>query len=200
MSTAFAIGRVCLRNVLRFSRQTGCPAHLRRQIHSTSGRTQPWQKYGQRPKKGPVLLAAAATLTPAAFVKLSEDEEKGGNKEGGEKHMLNASRDELRQRKEVGDEEHGVMKVLHKIILVLDKYIYEPLATGLRFLHLVVIFVPVIITAPVIWIGSKQKNRNDTRTGTLWWYGFLVNSMERAGPAFIKVNSALNHAPSSFIC
>jgi aarF domain-containing kinase len=54
-------------------------------------------------------------------------------------------------------------------------------------LHLVIIFVPVIVTIPVIWIGSRNPNKDDERSGTLWWYGFLVSSMERAGAAFIKV-------------
>ncbi|PSK42259.1 ABC1 family protein, mitochondrial [Elsinoe australis] len=50
-----------------------------------------------------------------------------------------------------------------------------------------VIFVPVIITVPAIWIGSRQKDKDDERSGTIWWYGFLVSSMERAGAAFIKL-------------
>lgn len=66
----------------------------------------------------------------------------------------------------------------------------EPIATCLRFVHLTIIFVPVLLTIPMIWLGSRRKDRNGERVGTLWWYGFLVRSMERAGPAFIKVRSA----------
>jgi aarF domain-containing kinase len=45
----------------------------------------------------------------------------------------------------------------------------------------------VIVTIPVIWLGQRQADKDDERSGTLWWYGFLVSSMERAGAAFIKV-------------
>ncbi|KAK3047140.1 hypothetical protein LTS18_013218, partial [Coniosporium uncinatum] len=68
-----------------------------------------------------------------------------------------------------------------------DDYLVEPICTCFRFLHLVVIFVPVIATIPLIWFGKRQKDRDNERSGTLWWYGFLVSSMERAGAAFIKL-------------
>jgi aarF domain-containing kinase len=61
------------------------------------------------------------------------------------------------------------------------------LATTFRFFHLVIIFVPVIVTIPVVLIGPRRKDRDNERTTTLWWYGFLVNAMERSGPAFIKL-------------
>lgn len=99
--------------------------------------------------------------------------------------MLEASRAEIQKR--VPDDHHGLKRAIGCIYLFVDIYIYEPIATGLRFLHLVLIFVPVIATAPVIWFGRRIKDRDDERTGTLWWYQFLVHSMERAGPAFIKV-------------
>ncbi len=65
-------------------------------------------------------------------------------------------------------------------MLLLDLYIWEPLCTGARFLQLAVIFVPVILTVPVLWIGPRQPDRDNERSGTLWWYGFLVNAMELA--------------------
>ena len=99
--------------------------------------------------------------------------------------MLEASREEI--EKKVPNDLHGFTRFFRSIWVVLDQYIYEPVATSLRFLHLVIIFVPVIITVPAIWTGKRQGDRDDERSGTLWWYGFLVSSMERAGPAFIKV-------------
>ena len=99
--------------------------------------------------------------------------------------MLEASREEIRKR--IPDDVHGLRRVIRSIYFVLDQYIYEPIATGFRFLHLVIIFVPVIITVPMIWIGTRSKDHDNERSGTLWWYGFLVKSMERGGPAFIKV-------------
>lgn len=101
--------------------------------------------------------------------------------------MLAASRDEI--KKEVKDDVRGIRRIRDSIILFLDVYLWEPLCTGTRFLHLAVIFVPVIVTVPIIWIGSRNKEKDNERSGTLWWYWFLVKSMERAGPAFIKVES-----------
>lgn len=99
--------------------------------------------------------------------------------------MLEASRDEI--RKSVGDDVRGWRRFRDKVVLFVDLYIWEPVCTGMRFFHLVFIFVPVIITIPAIWFGSRDKSRDSERSGTLWWYWFLVKSMERAGPAFIKV-------------
>ena len=118
------------------------------------------------------------------FVQLSE-KDNSGTEQTAEGRMLQASRDEI--RKEVSDDVHGIRRVRDSIIVFLDVYVWEPICTGLRFLHLVVIFVPVLTAVPVIWFGTRNKQRDDERAGTLWWYWFLVKSMERAGPAFIKV-------------
>ena len=99
--------------------------------------------------------------------------------------MLEMSREEI--SKKVPDNIHGLQRFHRTVIYVLDQYIYEPIATSLRFFHLLVIFVPVIVTVPVIWVGQRKKDKDNDRTGTVWWYGFLVNAMERAGPAFIKL-------------
>lgn len=120
-----------------------------------------------------------ASLSSAAFLKLSEE---NGDGKTGEEHMLEASREEI--QKKVPRDIKGPTRLCRTVLYILDQYLYEPLATTLRFLHLVVIFIPVVATVPAIWIG---KRRDNTRAGTLWWYGFLVSSMERAGPAFIKL-------------
>lgn len=99
--------------------------------------------------------------------------------------MLAASREEI--AKKLKDDDHGFSRFRHGIVLFLDIYIWEPLCTGMRFLHLMAIFVPLIVSVPALWIGSRDPKRDNERTGTLWWYSFLVKSMERSGPAFIKV-------------
>ena len=99
--------------------------------------------------------------------------------------MLEMSRAEI--AKDLDENERGLSRLQHKIVLFLDLYIWEPLCTGVRFLHLAVIFVPVIFAVPIMWFGRRQKDRDNERTGTLLWYGFLVKAMEWAGPAFIKV-------------
>ncbi|ROV91547.1 hypothetical protein VPNG_09721 [Cytospora leucostoma] len=124
-----------------------------------------------------------AALGTAAFVKISEKDE--GDGQTAERRMLEASRAEI--AKEVDRNDRGLTRLRHKIILFLDIYIWEPLCTGIRFLHLAAIFVPVIFAVPVMWLGKRQKDRDNERSGTLWWYGFLVQAMEWAGPAFIKL-------------
>jgi aarF domain-containing kinase len=104
----------------------------------------------------------------------------------GEEHMLEASREELAEQRVPQRLREG-SKVRRALYLFVDMYIFEPIATGLRFLHLVFIFVPVIVAVPAIWFGRRIPDRDNERTGTLWWYGFLVSSMERAGAAFIKL-------------
>ena len=100
--------------------------------------------------------------------------------------MLEASREEI--EKKVADDDTGLSRLFHQVVLILDGWIWEPLCTGFRFLHLVVIFVPVIVTVPAVWLGRRVAERDNERTGALWWYNFLVKCMELAGPAFIKVS------------
>ena len=101
--------------------------------------------------------------------------------------MLKISRQEI--KKEVDENDRGFTRLRHQVVLFLDLYIWEPVCTGVRFLQLAVIFVPVLLTVPAIWFGRRHPDRGNERTGTLWWYGFLVKAMEWAGPAFIKVGS-----------
>ena len=118
-----------------------------------------------------------------------------GTEQTAEGRMLEASREEI--KKQVSSDARGLRRFRDHIVVFLDLYIWEPICTGLRFLHLVVIFVPVMVSVPAIWVGKRNKTRGDERSGTLWWYSFLVRSMERAGPAFIKVScNALRMAQS----
>lgn len=139
---------------------------------------------------GTMLFAAA--LSPGAFMELAE---KNSENKTGEMKMLEASREEI--RKTVSDDTHGLARVGQEVYVFLYCYVYEPVATGIRFLHLAVIFLPVILTVPVIWVGRRNLERNNERSGTLWWIDFLVRSMERAGPAFIKVRQILYSKPRS---
>ena len=184
-------GPTC-RGLLQSIPQFRPPHHYRIQIQAIARRA-----YGNGgghkgrfrapPTSKGLLLASAAALSPIAFVQISE-EDNGGTNETHEGRMLEASREEI--RKKVPEESHGARRVWDNIVLFLDVYIWEPACTGARFLHLFVIFVPVIFSIPAIWIGPRQKDRDNERSGTLWWYWFLVKSMERAGPAFIKVRGS----------
>jgi aarF domain-containing kinase len=177
------LGRSCLRASRpaaglpkpRFYGSTSRSHHYGRQSHGS---------FSPRFGRGKILFAAATTLSPVAFVELSE-KDNGGTDETAESRMLKASRDEI--AKTLREDERGIKRFGHGIILFIDNYIWEPICTGFRFIHLVVIFVPVILTVPAIWLGSRDPKRDNERAGTLWWYWFLVRQMERAGPAFIKL-------------
>jgi aarF domain-containing kinase len=131
--------------------------------------------------------ATGAALSPLGFLALGKDESENGGMTQ-EEAMLAASRKELKEQ--VPKSLQKSKKIRRGIYFFVDIYIVEPIATGLRFLHLVFIFAPVLIIIPVIWLGKRQPNRDNERSGTLWWYAFLVRSMERAGAAFIKVMSS----------
>ncbi|KAK0382885.1 hypothetical protein NLU13_8801 [Sarocladium strictum] len=128
--------------------------------------------------------SGAAALGTAAFVELSRKGEDDENATA-EQLMLEKSREEIQKR--VDKTTRGPSRIFQEIIYAIDVYIIEPLCTGIRFLQLVVIFVPVIATVPALWFGRRHPDRDNERSGSLWWYGFLVRSMEFAGPAFIKL-------------
>lgn len=178
MRSALTLGRF----IFRQSFFRGQQASRLHSLQRASFRT--YSRYGGLPRKGHSTLLAAVGLSPAVFVQLSE-KENDGPADTAEGRMLEASRDEL--EKKLSDDDQGFSRARHAVVLFLDVYIWEPLCTGIRFLQLVFIFVPVIVTVPVVWFGRRDKTRDNERRGTLWWYNFMVGSMERAGPAFIKV-------------
>lgn len=194
MKAALVLRRLCLRRGANHT--IGTPPSLRTSLRALSTNTSPrlqpqtwhrqlsrrWNRIGRGrvPIVGSVLFAAA--LGPGAFMELAEQ---NGEEETGEKHMLEASRQEI--RKTVSEDARGFTRLKQEVYVFFYCYVYEPIATGFRFLHLTVIFLPVLVSVPVIWIGSRNPDRNNQRWGTLWWFDFLVKSMERAGPAFIKV-------------
>ncbi|KAG8760670.1 hypothetical protein FRC14_002351 [Serendipita sp. 396] len=77
--------------------------------------------------------------------------------------------------------------LLSIIASMLRRYIFSPLRTGLRFLHLVIIFSPVIFTAPMLYVGVPESKHGGERWGAVWWYEMLTKSMQKAGPTFIKL-------------
>lgn len=105
---------------------------------------------------------------------------------------------------DVEDEEkrlhrNAFMRASYKLGDILQDYVIEPLGTTKRFIVLVFLFVPVILTMPMLLVGRFReggrrrgrriaKDDGGTRWGARWWYGFLVKQMERAGPTFIKVS------------
>jgi aarF domain-containing kinase len=182
MRPVLAFSRLCLRSSLPRLRPSNCYIRSFRTTFPRQAGSN--LVFPQRPPKRTHILWAVTALSPAVFVQLSE-QDNHGTEQTAETRMLAASREEI--AKKLSDDDHGFSRFRHRIVLFLDVYIWEPICTCLRFLHLAFIFVPVILTVPAIWLGPRQKDRDNEKSGTLWWYWFLVNSMERAGPAFIKV-------------
>jgi aarF domain-containing kinase len=193
MRALLFVGRQCFRQGLRPSatlslnrastRPSASAAFIRRTFATPRfrGRTILWSG-----------AAGGAVLSPLAFVGLAKEQSDNGGKTH-EEAMLEASRKELNEQ--VPKALKNSTKYRRGIYFFVEDYIIEPIATGLRFLHLIFIFVPVIVTIPAIWLGQRQADKDDERAGTIWWYGFLVSSMERAGAAFIKVRT--NALPGS---
>lgn len=74
-----------------------------------------------------------------------------------------------------------------KIVYLVRYYVVEPISTGLRFLHLCVYFLPLMLTSPMLLVGKPDPRLKGDRWGAVWWYDLLTAQMQRAGPTFIKV-------------
>lgn len=86
-----------------------------------------------------------------------------------------------------------------RVLLTFRDYIYNPIATCFRFVQLVVLFGPVIVSLPMVLFGPitfhdfLSENVGDLvfkskdRLGAVLWYKYLTWTMELAGPSFIKV-------------
>ncbi|KAF2964540.1 hypothetical protein GQX73_g9042 [Xylaria multiplex] len=185
MRSLNSLARFCARQIIPRAPIRSATASFGRSSSTfryTLSRAAPGRKY--RPK-GIILKAAInSALGTAAFVKLSE-KDNGGTEQTAEGRMLQVSAEEL--EKTVDEDKVGVPRWTQKVVLFLDVYLWEPLCTGVRLCHLIVIFVPVMLSVPAIWFGRRQPDQDNERSGTLWWYNFLVWSMEAAGPAFIKL-------------
>ncbi|WFC99616.1 hypothetical protein MYAM1_002361 [Malassezia yamatoensis] len=84
--------------------------------------------------------------------------------------------------------------MLGKVGLVLYNYLIEPLFVFRRFIVLALIFGPVILSIPLLFLGPPVTTKTSSgdvvqgeRRGALWWYSFLVAQMGRAGPTFVKL-------------
>ncbi|KAI1175658.1 putative ubiquinone biosynthesis protein [Nemania sp. FL0916] len=189
MRSIHFLARLCARQIVPRAPSRSAAATLARSRSAFTSRlyrTAQSSHGHQYRAKGRVLKAAVngGVLGTAAFVKLSE-KDNGGTEHTAEERMLEASKQEL--EKTVDGDKTGLSRLVQEFAIFLDVYVWEPLCTGVRFCHLVVIFVPVLVSVPAIWIGPRRPDQDNERSGALWWYGFLVRGMEAAGPAFIKL-------------
>ncbi|KAE8348061.1 hypothetical protein BDV28DRAFT_144426 [Aspergillus coremiiformis] len=183
MRTAVVLGRFCL---CRGGPPQLLLSHFILPSRLRFSRPPSWRQGIWRRLKRPINMPRTlllASLPPAAFLELAEEGDRDGKT--GEMQMLEVSRQEI--QKSVTEDARGLLRFQLTVAAFCYYYIYDPIATGFRFAHLLIVFLPVILSAPVVWFGKRIKTRKDIRSGTLWWYIFLVKSMERAGPAFIKL-------------
>lgn len=82
-----------------------------------------------------------------------------------------------------------VIRILDRILDWLDRWFLEPLLVCRRFFHVILLFAPIVICVPIVFIGERQPDEQDERSGTLLWFDLIMTQMERAGPTFIKVIS-----------
>ncbi|KAF9056129.1 hypothetical protein BJ165DRAFT_1412386 [Panaeolus papilionaceus] len=72
---------------------------------------------------------------------------------------------------------------------LLSEHVWEPILTAKRFLYLFFfLFLPVVVTSPMLLVGKPTKHLRGDTWGAVWWYGLLVSRMEAAGPTFIKLS------------
>jgi len=133
------------------------------------------------------LTAFALALTAPLEGAAEDERDVAAPVKSTEELMLEESERERWDRHKTPRDRLLVHRALRRALLFVIDYIVEPVATGFRFVTLVAIFAPVILTIPLIYVGERVGDRSGERAGTLWWYSFLLRSLERAGPTFIKV-------------
>jgi len=81
--------------------------------------------------------------------------------------------------------------ILSWIGIILRERVWEPVLTARRFVHLLLLFIPVLFSAPMLFVGPTEASLHGDRWGAVWWYDFLTAQMQRAGPTFVKVRNKL---------
>ncbi|ODV87154.1 hypothetical protein CANARDRAFT_26576 [[Candida] arabinofermentans NRRL YB-2248] len=74
---------------------------------------------------------------------------------------------------------------LFQIRYFIVDYIFEPIVTVGRFLELATLFIPIVITIPLVYFG-KKNNKGET-SGAQLWYKLIRVTAEMAGASFIKL-------------
>ncbi|KAE8223675.1 hypothetical protein CF319_g3326 [Tilletia indica] len=105
---------------------------------------------------------------------------------------------EIEEKEAQSAKRNPIVRLFIRIHTWLQTWIIEPIGTGKRFLVLVFLFAPLIITLPMLMVGRRREggrrrgrkvatSEDGQRWGAMWWFSFLVKQMERAGPTFIKL-------------
>jgi hypothetical protein len=152
-------------------------------------RTRPsFRRFFRQPRQTQLLIALSTAASIPIIQRKAKEDEEDDVELTLEQSLLDTSEEERRgQAYGINKDKSIFYRAFRYVKITLIRYIFEPIATGLRFIQLVFIFIPVLATIPVIFIGPRIAEFDNERTGTLWWYKFLVRQMERAGATFIKV-------------
>lgn len=92
---------------------------------------------------------------------------------------------ELKQKRRNEKSRRKYTGWLFKIGFLFEDFIYEPIVTFGRFVHLSFIFIPVFALYPITFFGKTTKLGE--RTGALLWYWLLRHAAELGGASFIKL-------------
>lgn len=142
---------------------------------------------------------SAQEANPESYDKNKSDKEEGKEEEKkANEPKFAPSVDEL-EAEELRRDRNALVRAFFKVFDALQQYVFEPIGTTTRFIVLVCLFLPVILAMPMLLVGRRReggrrrgrrlaKKEGGERWGAIWWYGFLVKQMERAGPTFIKVS------------
>lgn len=84
----------------------------------------------------------------------------------------------------------SVVAVKHSgwFLVFIRKWIWDPLLLLKRTAYLSLLFFPVLVSIPMMFIGQLKQG---VPSGRLWWFKLLSKQMERAGPSFVKVKPLL---------
>uniref|UniRef100_A0A060T8L2 ARAD1D12386p n=1 Tax=Blastobotrys adeninivorans TaxID=409370 RepID=A0A060T8L2_BLAAD len=77
--------------------------------------------------------------------------------------------------------------ILWRVFMLFERHLIEPIITFLRFIELSALFLPVVVSMPMMMFGSRDPSKGNERAGAILWYRFLTFTMELAGPSFIKL-------------
>lgn len=161
------------------------PAHLvsRRGVHSSlRTATRPAWRSARVWAAG---LAGAATILGYSYVQLRWL----GQHDQGEKATETVATPP--EPEPASDEPGSVPTVLWGAVV---RYVVDPFLILKRFAVLVCLFLPVILTSPLLFLGraSVSEDSDGHREerpgwGANLWYRILVHQMELAGPTFVKL-------------
>lgn len=175
-----------MRTFRQFTFAFARPQTLRRPITATaaSWRSGSQSKGYGRPLRLGLLAASALAAAPSVFYLRAEEQPESKHASGEAHQQLDQLPAERAHQQET--RKRSWLRCLFNSI---DWLILEPLSTLRRFIFLALLFLPVIVTCPLL-LRQALPHQQDPPS-VRWWYGLLVKQMERAGPTFIKVRDLL---------